>query len=200
MLVINFWSCFAVSNLLLNFPMLFDFLKAAFVHCTILVPLHRKRETLEHCDDLLCLDSLLLEGCFDDFLSVSVLRNQLWMFFLTSCSSSWSNRISHSHQLSCLHQTLLSDYIPYGCLSWTSSSSTAALFLFEKRRSSIKVSHHAAVDLLPPFLQYCHSACSTLLSELSSYTGDSIYFIFISLISLWPSLTTRWILDSLWVC
>ena len=159
---------------------------------------------LELFDDLLCLNSLLLKYPFDDFLSVSALLNHLWIFlkvqtivqvikpviFISSLLSS-SNTWLYS---SWVHSNIFNK-----SLNGASSFSTATLFLFEKRRSSIiqiltTLFRHCSIDLVPSFLQYCCSVRSTLLSELSFFTWDSIHSIFISLVSLWQTMCKVWIM------
>ena len=95
---------------------------------------------LELPDDLLSLDSLLLEDTFDDLLSVPALLNQLWIFLLKvqNLLSKSSNQSSSSALFplssTWLYSSWMLSNILNRSLNW---SSTAILFLFQKRSSSI---------------------------------------------------------------
>ena len=98
---------------------------------------------LELPDDLLSPDSVFLEDTFDDLLSVLALLNQLWIFLLQVQNLlSKSSNLSSSSALFSLSRTwlysswMLSNILNRS-LNWPSSSSTAILFLFQKRSSSI---------------------------------------------------------------
>ena len=128
---------------------------------------------LELPGDLLHLDSLLLQDPFYDLLSVSALLNQLWIFLLKvqtllykSSNQSSSPALSSSSS-TWLYSSWMFSKILNRSSNWASSSYTAILFLFERRRSLIMLLSLIILPLIFSLLSFNNVALYALPFSVS---------------------------------